>query len=117
MSREYGVGDEVAEGSGDADAALAELDVDFGVEDGGGGVSGEGCKEDERDDGVIKVVVLLERRYKSLRCVSVHKVAGSGSEEGTYANSSVVHASDDKGEKGKAQSSNVTPGLVPSLLD
>ena len=60
VSREYGVGDEVAERSGDADAALAKLHVNLRVEDGGRGVAGERCQKDERDDGVIEVVVRLE---------------------------------------------------------
>lgn len=75
VSREYGVGDEVAERSGDADATLAKLGVNLRVEDGGRGVAGEGCKKDERDNGVIEVVVLLKGRNESLCPLSAYSIA------------------------------------------
>lgn len=44
------VGDEVAGGRDDGDAALAEAQVDGVVEEGGGGVADERGEEDEGDD-------------------------------------------------------------------
>lgn len=71
MSGQYSVGGEMTEGGGDADAALAELCVDPGVEDRGGGVTGEGCQKDERDNRVVEAVVFLEGRDESLWWMSV----------------------------------------------
>lgn len=60
MDGEDDVGDHVAGGRHDGDAALAERHMDAGVSEGGDGVAGEGGEEDEGDDGVGEVVVLLE---------------------------------------------------------
>jgi hypothetical protein len=86
------VGDDVAYGCGDGDASLAELGVDGGVGEGGGGVAREGGEEDERDDGVVEVVVFLEGGDDRLRGGSVGPAVKRGCEfgEDTYTNGSIV---------------------------
>jgi hypothetical protein len=59
MHGEDDVGDEMAEGGDDGDAALAEIDVHLVVDGGGDGVAGEGGEEDEGDDGVGELVVFF----------------------------------------------------------
>lgn len=54
------VGNEVAEGGHDGDAALAEDGVDSGIGEGSDGVADKGGEEDERDDSVSEVIVVLE---------------------------------------------------------
>lgn len=44
----------------DGDAALAEVEVEVVVEQGGGDVADKGGEKDEGDDGVVEVVVFLE---------------------------------------------------------
>jgi len=46
------VGEDVGEGADEGDAALAELEVDYGAQEGGGGVAGERGEEGEGDNGV-----------------------------------------------------------------
>ncbi len=67
VSGEHSVCADVAKGSGDADAALAELGVDFRVEDSRSRVSDKRREKDEGDDGVVELIVFLEGGYESLR--------------------------------------------------
>lgn len=60
MQGDDDVGGHVATAGDDGDAALAEVEVEVVVEQGGGDVADKGGEKDEGDDGVVEVVVFLE---------------------------------------------------------
>lgn len=134
------VGDDVAQRRHDCDTALAEFHVDAGVCKGSDGVASEGGQEDEGDDGVAEVIVFFQLVNGSVRRLRVNLMLefvhmesepaesrqfnimvcrnclyDSGGYEKPYANGGIIHAGNDKGQKGKSEPVHVSPRPVPSL--
>lgn len=66
MEGERDIPDETGEGPEKSDAALAEVVVDVGVEEGGDEVAEERDDEQRRDGGVVEVVVCFDLARVSL---------------------------------------------------